>query len=920
MPKTQYTKTALKEAIAGKLQRHFACEVEDATKDQVYEACALVVRDALTEHMIETQNEVEQDGERQVHYLCMEFLVGRSLRNNAYNLGMLDALTAALKDMGFEMADIFEEEADPGLGNGGLGRLAACYMDGMATDGVRGTGYSIRYEHGIFKQKIVEGQQVELPDSWLSTGEVWQIPAMDETREVKIGGTVDTYFDDNGKLVVNYHDYTPVLAVPYDMPISGYGTNNIARLRLWKAQSPIALDMKLFSSGEYLKALEKHALAETISMVLYPEDNHREGQSLRLKQQYFLVSATLQDICAKHKAKYGTLENFAHKHVLHINDTHPISGYGTNNIARLRLWKAQSPIALDMKLFSSGEYLKALEKHALAETISMVLYPEDNHREGQSLRLKQQYFLVSATLQDICAKHKAKYGTLENFAHKHVLHINDTHPTLVIPELMRILMDENDMSWEQAWNITSQSVAYTNHTVMPEALECWPVSLVQELMPRVMQIIYEINERFCKELWNYFPNDFQKISKLAIVADDTVRMAHLAIAGSFSINGVSALHSEILKERVFTDFYKIYSSKFCNVTNGIAHRRWLCEANPELAELIESKIGTGYRTHPSELQVLNNYADDKELLDKLGEIKRHNKQRLADYIKAHNGIEVNMDSIFDVQVKRLHEYKRQMLNILHIISLYHKLKDNPDMDFVPRTFIFGSKAAPGYAVAKKTIQLINSISKMIDNDPAVRDKLKVVFLEDYKVSLAEIIMPAAEVSEQISIAGKEASGTGNMKFMMNGALTIGTMDGANVEICEAVGKENIFIFGMETPEAEALAASGSYEPMVIYQNDPVIRRVLDQMIHGFGDGVDYTDIANLLLHGGNGGPADRYMSLKDFASYAAAQERVSEVYRDQDKWNRMALINIANSGRFAADRSIAEYAQNIWRVKTNFAF
>ena len=815
MPKTQYTKTALKEAIAGKLQRHFACEVEDATKDQVYEACALVVRDALTEHMIETQNEVEQDGERQVHYLCMEFLVGRSLRNNAYNLGMLDALTAALKDMGFEMADIFEEEADPGLGNGGLGRLAACYMDGMATDGVRGTGYSIRYEHGIFKQKIVEGQQVELPDSWLSTGEVWQIPAMDETREVKIGGTVDTYFDDNGKLVVNYHDYTPVLAVPYDMPISGYGTNNIARLRLWKAQSPIALDMKLFSSGEYLKALEKHALAETISMVLYPEDNHREGQSLRLKQQYFLVSATLQDICAKHKAKYGTLENFAHKHVLHINDT---------------------------------------------------------------------------------------------------------HPTLVIPELMRILMDENDMSWEQAWNITSQSVAYTNHTVMPEALECWPVSLVQELMPRVMQIIYEINERFCKELWNYFPNDFQRISKLAIVADDTVRMAHLAIAGSFSINGVSALHSEILKERVFTDFSKIYSSKFCNVTNGIAHRRWLCEANPELAELIESKIGTGYRTHPSELQVLNNYADDKELLDKLGEIKRHNKQRLADYIKAHNGIEVNMASIFDVQVKRLHEYKRQMLNILHIISLYHKLKDNPDMDFVPRTFIFGSKAAPGYAVAKKTIQLINSISKMIDNDPAVRDKLKVVFLEDYKVSLAEIIMPAAEVSEQISIAGKEASGTGNMKFMMNGALTIGTMDGANVEICEAVGKENIFIFGMETPEAEALAASGSYEPMVIYQNDPVIRRVLDQMIHGFGDGVDYTDIANLLLHGGNGGPADRYMSLKDFASYAAAQERVSEVYRDQDQWNRMALINIANSGRFAADRSIAEYAQNIWRVKTNFAF
>ncbi len=810
-----YNKETLKNAIVQKLRLNYGCTEQQATDGEMMKACAMVLRDIMAERGVQTREETAHEEQRKVHYLSLEFLMGRSLMKNAFNLELLDELTAAIGELGFRAADIFDMEPDAGLGNGGLGRLAACYMDGMATDGVRGTGYSIRYEHGIFKQKIVEGQQVELPDSWLSTGEVWQIPAMDETREVKIGGTVDTYFDDNGKLVVNYHDYTPVLAVPYDMPISGYGTNNIARLRLWKAQSPIALDMKLFSSGEYLKALEKHALAETISMVLYPEDNHREGQSLRLKQQYFLVSATLQDICAKHKAKYGTLENFAHKHVLHINDT---------------------------------------------------------------------------------------------------------HPTLVIPELMRILMDENDMSWEQAWNITSQSVAYTNHTVMPEALECWPVSLVQELMPRVMQIIYEINERFCKELWNYFPNDFQKISKLAIVADDTVRMAHLAIAGSFSINGVSALHSEILKERVFTDFYKIYSSKFCNVTNGIAHRRWLCEANPELAELIESKIGTGYRTHPSELQVLNNYADDKELLNKLGEIKRHNKQRLADYIKEHNGIEVNMDSIFDVQVKRLHEYKRQMLNILHIISLYHKLKDNPDMDFVPRTFIFGSKAAPGYAVAKKTIQLINSISKMIDNDPAVRDKLKVVFLEDYKVSLAEIIMPAAEVSEQISIAGKEASGTGNMKFMMNGALTIGTMDGANVEICEAVGKENIFIFGMETPEAEALAASGSYEPMVIYQNDPVIRRVLDQMIHGFGDGVDYTDIANLLLHGGNGGPADRYMSLKDFASYAEAQERVSQTYRDQDQWNRMALINIANSGRFAADRSIAEYAQNIWRVKTNFAF
>jgi len=815
MPSTHYTKNTLKEAIAGKLQRHFGREVEDASKEQVYEACALVLRDALTEHMIETQNEVDKYGERQVHYLCMEFLVGRSLRNNAYNLGMLDALTDALKDMGYEMADIFEQEADPGLGNGGLGRLAACYMDGMATTGIRGTGYSIRYEHGIFKQKIEDGQQIEEPDSWLASGDVWHIPAMDDTREVKIGGTLNTYFDENGKFVVEYNDYTPVLAVPYDMPISGYDTNNIACLRLWEAKSPIALDYKLFSSGEYLKAVEKHALAETISMILYPEDNHREGQSLRLKQQYFLVSATLQDICAKHKAKYGTLTNFSHKHVLHINDT---------------------------------------------------------------------------------------------------------HPTLVIPELMRILMDENDMSWEQAWNITSQSVAYTNHTIMPEALECWPVSLVQELMPRIMQIIYEINERFCKELWNYFPNDHAKISHLAIVANNTVRMAHLAIVGSFSVNGVSALHSEILKDRVFNDFYRIYPTKFRNVTNGIAHRRWLCEANPALAELIESKIGKGYRTHPSELQVLANYVKDQTLLSQLSDFKRSNKQRLADYIKEHNQIEVNMDSIFDVQVKRLHEYKRQMLNILHIISLYHKLKDDPKMNFVPRTFVFGSKAAPGYKIAKKTICLINSIANMINNDPDIGDKLKVVFIEDYKVSLAEMIMPATEVSEQISIAGKEASGTGNMKFMMNGALTIGTMDGANVEICEAVGKENIFIFGMETPEAEALAASGSYNPLLIYQSNLMVKRIMDHMIRGFDDGMDYTDIANLLLHGGNGIPADRYMCFKDLESYAHAQERVGEMYLHPEKWNAMSLMNIANSGRFASDRSVAEYAQNIWRVKTNFAF
>ncbi|NCB28491.1 MAG: glycogen/starch/alpha-glucan phosphorylase [Clostridia bacterium] len=813
MPKT-YTMNSMKQAIAGKLQRHFSRELGEASLEQVYEACALVIRDTLTEHMIETQNQVEKNGERQVHYLCMEFLIGRSLRNNAYNLDMLAAMRGALEEMGIDMADLFEQEADPGLGNGGLGRLAACYMDAMATTGVRAMGYSIRYEHGIFKQKIVDGQQVELPDSWLASGEVWQIPAMDDVREVRIGGKVNTYWGENGQLVVEHNDYTPVLATPYDLPISGYETDNVSTLRLWEARSPIPLDMKLFSQGEYLKAVEKHAMAEVISMVLYPEDNHREGQSLRLKQQYFLVSATIQDICAKHKAKYGSLLNFARKHVLHINDT---------------------------------------------------------------------------------------------------------HPTLVIPELMRILMDEEGMGWDKAWNIVSQSVAYTNHTVMPEALECWPIDLVESLMPRVMMIINEINERFCRELWNYYPGDFQRISKMAIVSDGVVRMANLALAGSFSVNGVSELHSDILREKVFRDFYHVMPIKFRNVTNGIAHRRWLCEANPELAQFITRRIGKGFITHPSELQVLSNYGTDKKALEELAAIKHANKARLAAYIKEHNGIEVNLDSIFDVQVKRLHEYKRQMLNILHILYLYRKLKENPSMDFVPRTFIFGSKAAPGYTVAKKTICLINSMANRINNDPDIGDKLKVVFIEDYKVSLAEIIMPAAELSEQISMAGKEASGTGNMKFMMNGALTVGTMDGANVEICQAVGEENIFIFGMNTQEAEELSSSGKYAPLQIYQNNDAVRGVLDMMKEGFGDGQKYGDMVDMLLKGSNG-VADRYLTLADFDSYVKAQERVSQMYLRPENWNYMSLMNIANSGRFAADRSIAEYAKNIWKVHTDFAY
>lgn len=807
-----FTKNVMKTAIAGKLRRHFSREVSEASIKQIFEACALVIRDELADHLVDMHEQSKIYDERRVHYLCMEFLVGRSLRNNAYNLGMLTSLEGALADMGYDIADIFEQEEDPGLGNGGLGRLAACYLDGMATIGVNGTGYSIRYENGIFRQKIKDGQQTELPDTWLDSGAVWQISAMDDVREVRIGGTIESTWRDNG-MYVEHKNYTPVLAVPYDMPISGYQTENVSCLRLWAAKSPIALDMVAFSQGEYLKAVEKVAMAESISMVLYPEDTHLEGQSLRLKQQYFLVSATIQDICAKHKTKYGTLENFAQKNVLHINDT---------------------------------------------------------------------------------------------------------HPTMVIPELMRILMDQEHMSWENAWNIVSQSVAYTNHTVMPEALECWPTDLVQALVPRIMMIINEINERFCRDLWNYFP-DFDRISKLAIVADGQVRMTNLAIAGSFSINGVSELHSDILKEKVFADFYRIYPAKFRNVTNGIALRRWLCEANPDLTELIISKIGDGFITHPSELQVLRKYGDDVSILQTLASIKRRNKERLASYIREHNQIELNLDSIFDIQVKRLHEYKRQLLNVLHIIAIYHQIKENPQTEIVPRTFIFGSKAAPGYYVAKKTIQLIHSVANMVNHDPDIQNKIKVVFIEDYKVSLAELIIPAAELSEQISVAGKEASGTGNMKFMMNGALTIGTMDGANVEICQAVGKENIFIFGMDAREAESLSSSKSYDPQAYYSENLVLKQAIDQLQIGFKDGVDYSDLVELLL-GSKHHPGDPFMICKDFNSYMLAQERVQQMYRRPENWNYMSLMNIANSGRFAADRSVAEYAQNIWRVRTNFAY
>ena len=802
----QLNQKELSELIAGKLQRHFGKEPDEATREQVYTACAFIVRDLLMEKWVATQEKVEKSGAKQLYYLSMEFLMGRSLMNNISNLEMVDVFEKTLPEFGSSFRDILDIERDAGLGNGGLGRLAACYMDSLASLDYPASGFSILYEYGIFKQRIVDGMQVELPDDWLGTGNVWLIQKLDEAQEVHFCGTVETTFED-GRMNFIHKDYSTVIAVPNDMLISGFRSDTVDTLRLWSAKS-------------------------------------------------------------------------------------------TQN--------------LDMELFSRGEYAKAVERQAMSEAISKVLYPEDAHPEGKSLRLKQQYFFVSATMQSIVKKHKAQYGTLDNFAEKAVIHINDTHPTVAIPELMRILMDQEGYGWDQAWEIVSHCMAYTNHTVMAEALERWTVDLMKRLLPRIYQIIEEINRRFCDELWRYFPGEWEKIGKLAIISNGEVRMANLCIASCFSVNGVSALHSEILKTDVFADFARIFPSKFTNVTNGIAHRRWLCQANPRLDALIRDLIGEKYLKAPSALQELLKFQDNPGVLQELEQIKRDNKKRLAEYVAHVHQINLSLDSIFDVQAKRLHEYKRQLLNVLHILYDYHRLKENPGMHFVPKTYLFGAKAAPGYHMAKQVIRLIHSLASEVNNDPDIRGRIKIVFLEDYSVTLAEMIMPAAEVSEQISIAGKEASGTGNMKFMLNGALTIGTMDGANVEICEAVGEENIFIFGLRAEQVERILHERSYSPVAYYQNYPAIRAVLDHLREGVGIGslrASYGDLVQSLLL------TDTYMVLADFEDYCRAQERVSQEYQDQRLWNRKSLCNIAQAGRFAADRSIHEYAERIWDLK-----
>ena len=804
--KFKVTEQEFKTYVTGVLSSYFGVKPEDASKAQIYRATCMVVRDLLTNKRVDFKKVCHEKNAKQVYYMSMEFLLGRSLRNHLFNMGITEQVTKAVESFGVSMDEIYNFEPDAGLGNGGLGRLAAAYMDSLTSCGYPASGFSILYDYGIFKQRIVDGWQLEQPDDWLKMGDVWLAPRLEEVYQVKFGGVVDQNWCD-GKLTVTQRDCTIVDAVPYDMNISGYDTDAVNRIRLWHSQAPQDFDINIFSRGEYLKASEAKAMAESINKVLYPADDHIEGKSLRLKQQYFFVSASIQSILRRHLKTNPSLDN-------------------------------------------------------LADCVA--------------------------------------------------IHINDTHPTLCIPELMRLLLDEYGYGWDQAWDITTHCISYTNHTVMAEALEKWPQNLFQGLLPRIFQIVQEINQRFCNELWAFYPNNWDVVNRNAVLSNGQVKMANLCLVTSHTINGVSALHSEILKNDVFADYYRMHPEKFTNVTNGITHRRWVAQANPRLAELINDLIGDKWLKDPNALKELEDHIGDKQVLARLAQIKRANKEDLAKYILAQNNVVVDPDSIFDVQVKRLHEYKRQLLNALNILDLYLRIKENPNLDIQPRTFIFGAKAASAYYMAKQIIRFICALGNLVNNDPDVKGKLKVVFLENYRVTLAEMIMPAAEVSEQISLAGKEASGTGNMKFMINGALTIGTLDGANVEIHQEVGDGNIFLFGMLANEVEELWKKG-YHPSHYYQTNPRIKRLIDTLRQGVG-GISFGEIADSLTTG-RGGQPDSYMVLADFDSYSAAQERVNATYLDKDTWNRMSLVNIAKAGFFAADRSVEEYAQRIWNLQ-----
>ncbi|MBQ9098842.1 MAG: glycogen/starch/alpha-glucan phosphorylase [Clostridia bacterium] len=791
--------------IEEKLSRHFGCTPTEASCDQMYKAAAMTVKEILTEKRGQFKKKVNRAQSKRIYYMCMEFLLGRSLKTNLCNLGLQEQYREALASMGYQLDDLYECEPDAGLGNGGLGRLAACFMDSLSSLDYPATGFSICYDYGLFKQMIVDGMQVELPDVWLPGGEVWLVPRTDRIYKVRFGGKVKEEWKE-GHLEIVYEGCEEMEAVPYDMMISGADSEAVSQLRLWRARSTQNFNMGLFSQGQYTRALEE-----------------------------------------------------------------------SNN----------------------------------AEILTKVLYPSDNHMEGKILRLSQQYFLVSASCQSIIRDHMAVYGNLDNLPEKVAVHINDTHPAMCVPELMRILIDDYHFSWDKAWDIVTRTVSYTNHTVMPEALETWAEDIFALRLPRIYQILKEINERFCREAWKFYPGNWDKISSMSVIAYGRVRMANLSVIASHHINGVSKLHSDILKDSVFKDFYRMYPQRFDNVTNGIAHRRWLVYSNPELASLLDDCIGPDYRKCPERLADFKKFENDKVVLQKLAEIKLHNKERFADRLYQKTGKKLDTTSLFDVQIKRLHEYKRQLLNALHVIGLYLDLKENPDLEIQPQTFIFGAKAAPGYDMAKRIIKLLCMIEKDIESHPRIAEKLRLVFLENYCVSMAETLIPSAEISEQISMAGKEASGTGCMKLMINGALTIGTLDGANVEMQAATGPENMFIFGLTAPEVEDLWAKG-YNSALYYTSNERLARIVNYLHVGFA-GESFGDIANYLLSGY--GVADPYMCLADFESYRQAHADALRVYADKERWNRMSLHNIAAAGHFAADRSINEYAERIWKLK-----
>ncbi len=793
------TKKQLEEMISAKLSHFFGVSPKDATNEQFYRALSIIARDMVRDSRREYDKAAKEQGQKRVYYLCMEFLMGRTLKNTLYNLNLTETARGALESFGVKLDRLYDCEPDAGLGNGGLGRLAACYLDALANQGYSGMGYSILYEYGIFKQKIIDGWQTEMPDFWLPGGEVWLVPREDKTVEVKFEGQVVDGWEGNYHHVELVNCKT-VKAVPYDMMVAAKDGKGAAVLRLWSAK---------------------------------------------------------------------------------------VDG-------------------INMAMFNQGDYMRAMEEKAMAEVISKVLYPADNHQEGKSLRLRQQYFLVSASIQDIVQRHLRENGSLENFAEKNAIHINDTHPTMAIPELMRIMLDECGYGWDDAFKIVEECCAYTNHTVMAEALECWGEDLFKRLLPRIYQIVKEIDNRFRKKIWDA-TGDAGRVERMAVISNGAVKMANLCVAVCHKVNGVSALHSQILKDTIFNEFYTLEPEKFTNVTNGIAHRRWLCQANPRLTKSLTGLIGDGFVYNASELEKLKAYADDAAVLEELRKIKTANKQDFAKLVKSKTGVSLDPSSIFDVQVKRLHEYKRQHLNAFNILAKYLEIKANPGGNYTPHTYIFGAKAASGYFMAKKIIEFICALADLINNDPDVKDLLKVVYMEDYNVTMAEALMPAADISEQISLAGTEASGTGNMKLMINGAITLGTMDGANVEIFDAVGAENIMIFGMSTPEVNELKRSG-YVPQNYYNNNAEIHNLVDFINKGIG-GKMFGEIGGSIIH------HDPYMVLADFADYRNIQKQAEEIWHDTKRWDKMSLMNIAGAGVFAADRSINDYARDIWHCE-----